>query len=170
MVVHQHSLVLLFWADHLNSFELPLVFVDLQSYLINQRKRKLPSATWWKWWVFCIYMCTCVTHFGLGALGLLFLNVHGQYLAAEREALGLFNHLLVRWYSVVPHDHMALEWITCSHEQLADHKWHRSHTIQQTPSHWRLLYSYRDNSMSFGKTGLWFADYRELLWCVCQKM
>lgn len=45
MAVHQHSLVLLFRADHLNRFELPLVSVDLWSYLIDQRKAKLPSAT-----------------------------------------------------------------------------------------------------------------------------
>lgn len=40
-------------------------------------------------------VCAC-TRLGLGALRLLFLNVHGQHLAAEREALGLLNHLLVR--------------------------------------------------------------------------
>lgn len=69
---------------------------------------------------FCMYSM-CVTHLGLGALGLLFLNVHGQHLAAEREALGLLNHLLVRRYGVVPHDHMTLEiwtkWTTDSQKQ-----------------------------------------------------
>lgn len=110
----------------------------------------------------------CFTHFGLGALGLLFLNVHGQHLAAEREALGLLNHLLVRRYSVVPHDHMALEWMTGSREQSANQKWHCSHSIRQTSRHPHRLYSYLDNSMSFWRTGLWFADYRGLLWCLCQ--
>lgn len=57
---------------------------------------------------FCMYSMY-VTNLVLGALGLLFLNVHGQHLTAEREALGLLNHLLVRWYGIVPHDHMALE-------------------------------------------------------------
>lgn len=168
MVVHQHSLVLLFWAIIWTTFETDLGFCWPSKLSDRPRKGKLPSATWWKCF-FCMYT-TCVTHFGLGALGLLFLNVHGQYLAAERETLGLFNHLLVRWYSVVPHDHMALEWITSSHEQSANHKWHRSHTIQQTSWHSHLLYSYLDNSMSFWRTGLWFADYRELLWRVCQNM
>lgn len=110
----------------------------------------------------------CFTHFSLGALGLLFLNVHGQHLAAEREALGLLNHLLVRRYSIVPHDHMALEWITGSREQSANQKWHCSHSIRQTSWHPHRLCSYLDNSMSFWRAGLWFADYRELLWCLCQ--
>lgn len=61
---------------------------------------------------FFLMYTLCITHLVSAALGLLFLNVHGQHLAAEREALSLLNHLLVRRYGVVPHDHMALEeWI-----------------------------------------------------------
>lgn len=51
------------------------------------------------------------THLGLGALGLLLLDVHDQHLAAEGEALGLLDHLLVRRDGVVSHHHVALqEW------------------------------------------------------------
>lgn len=50
-----------------------------------------------------------ITHLVPAAVGLLFLNVHGQHLAAEGEALGLLNHLLVRGCGVVSHDNMALE-------------------------------------------------------------
>lgn len=54
-------------------------------------------------------MCSmCITHLVSAAVGLLFLNVHGQHLATEREALGFLNHLLVGRYGVVPHDNMAL--------------------------------------------------------------
>lgn len=64
---------------------------------------------------FFLMYTLCITHLVSAALGLLFLNVHGQHLAAEREALSLLNHLLVRRYGVVPHDHMALEeWIIAS--------------------------------------------------------
>lgn len=37
------------------------------------------------------------------------LNVHSQHLTTERQAFGLFNHLLVRWDCIVAHDYVALK-------------------------------------------------------------
>ncbi|KAF3834272.1 hypothetical protein F7725_025476, partial [Dissostichus mawsoni] len=42
------------------------------------------------------------------AMGDLLLYVHGQHLAAEGQALGLLDHLLVRRHRVVAHHHMTL--------------------------------------------------------------
>lgn len=64
---------------------------------------------------FLLMYTLCTTHLVFVGVGLLLLNVHGQHLAAEREALSLLNHLLVWRDGVVPHHHMALEkWITAS--------------------------------------------------------
>ncbi|MED6268995.1 hypothetical protein CHARACLAT_028451 [Characodon lateralis] len=42
------------------------------------------------------------------AVGHPLLDVHGQHLAAERQALGLLDHLLVRRHCVVSHDDVTL--------------------------------------------------------------
>lgn len=39
----------------------------------------------------------------------LLLDVHGEHLAAEREALSLLDDLLVRRHSIVAHHHMTLQ-------------------------------------------------------------
>lgn len=39
----------------------------------------------------------------------LLLHVHGQHLAAEGQALGLLNHLLVGRHGVVAHHHVTLK-------------------------------------------------------------
>lgn len=84
MVVHQHSLPLLFWADLLSCFELPWVHVDLLGYLISQRLRGCLQrhARNGSLGAFRMYSMRD-THLSLGALSLLFLDVHGQHLAAE---------------------------------------------------------------------------------------
>lgn len=48
------------------------------------------------------------THLVPAAVGHLLLDVHGQHLAAEGQALGLLNHLLVRRHGVVAHHHVTL--------------------------------------------------------------
>lgn len=95
-------------TDHLSRFELPRLHVDLPQLpdgLKGCRVAFRGHAGEYGWcWSYCEN-----THLGLAALRLLLLDVHDQHLAAEREALGLLDHLLVRRDGVVSHDHVALQ-------------------------------------------------------------
>lgn len=102
MVVHQHSLTFeVLWTALSSSWP----SVRPVGGVSGARQRRVIH-----WCLWALWRCSvCVTHLISAALGLLFLDVHGQHLAAEREALGLLNHLLVRRYGVVSHDNMTLE-------------------------------------------------------------
>ena len=51
----------------------------------------------------------CGLYLSAGTVGQLLLDVHGQHLTAEGQALGLLYDLLVGRHRVVAHHHVALE-------------------------------------------------------------